>query len=85
MTVTQLIEILSKCAGRRRVGYLWDGEVRSVVSQVWVSQNGVVLSDGHNHVGDKYFDIETPYSDKNKPIDADHFWIIKSEKDWGEE
>lgn len=57
MNTKQLIEKLSYLPPEAVVGYVWDGEVRSIVEYVWLARDGsVVLSDG-----------EVPYSTDSRP------------------
>ena len=61
MKVSNLIEKLSSLPPEADVGYVWDGEVRSYVSHVWLARDGsVVLAD----YGDVLYD-----GDK-RPADA---------------
>jgi hypothetical protein len=61
MNVTQLIEKLSKMPPNADVGHLWDGEVRTIVQHVWLSNGGYVVTSDHGQVC---------YSQRSRPIDA---------------
>jgi hypothetical protein len=53
MTVSELMTILSTMPGDARVGYVWDGHIRSDVHHVWLARNGkVALADDGDFVYD---------------------------------
>lgn len=72
MKVHQLIAILQNVPDfDLDVGYLWDGEVRSTVDEVWVNkaQDTLVLSHSRGKMEHE------PYTKKDRPLDAKHHWV----------
>jgi hypothetical protein len=72
MTVAELIARLSALPLTAKVGYAWDGGVRSSVDFVFLSRGGdVVISDG-----------DVIYYDEDRPAEAptseeDRYWCPK--------
>ena len=61
MKVKDLIDELQKMPQDAEVLHLWDGEARTVIEHVWLSNGGNVITADHDMVC---------YSTKNRPIDA---------------
>lgn len=73
LTVSQLITALEKLPGDAKVGYVWDGDVRSEVEYVWLSRSGMVVLDNDCYVADPQSRPEGTPTDAGWWVPSDTF------------